>query len=457
MNIVKIIIIILFLCCLFTDFLSAGNYKQIPFIMHVHSTYSGNGVMTLGQITQAAEKKGIKVIIFNDHDLMKWQYGIWPFRSIIKKTVEKNSVIMSGPQNYLDHINNLNKKYSDMILIPGVESSAHYYWSGNILKKQLTINNWHKHLLIAGLYKPEQYMKLPVVSNEENAGNFNFMLLWPIVLLYSCIAFLKNNKAILITSIISLILLAHNFPYKSFSYDQYHGDQGDKPYQALIDYVNQTAPDTGMIFWAHPEAPNYEKPDKSGAVKIVTPKYVNSIYKTYNYTGFCYFQEGNKQAGAAGGVWDKTLIDYCNGIRKSPVWAAAELDYRKEGYLNTYIDSYKNIILMPASEDFNLHNVIKQIKAGNFYLVSKPRDSYELVMDALDINDNISISIHSSDLKEHQAAIKVIIDGKIYKTYHKTTPLYLSFSKPAQKKKTYFRFEIKADNNAMLITNPVFI
>ncbi|HCJ66799.1 MAG TPA: hypothetical protein DHV62_05590 [Elusimicrobia bacterium] len=153
-------------------------------VIHVHSNFS-DGEHSVEDIAQIAERKGIKSVIFSDHALMRWEYGLWPLQDILKKRVDKNSVLKYGAKRYFQKIEEVQKKYPEILFLPGVESAPFYYWSGKHFKYHLTLHNWHKHLLITGLNHPNDYENLPLVSNP-NAGVWSFksiVLLWPLSLL----------------------------------------------------------------------------------------------------------------------------------------------------------------------------------------------------------------------------------------------------------------------------------
>ena len=116
----------------------AEQYKLIPSVIHIHTTI-GNGENTPEEIVEIARKSGIKVVIFTEHDTMKWTYGVPPLKTIIQKVVDQNSILKYGAANYINTIEELNKKYPDMVLIHGTESIPFYYWQGSFLKNNLAL------------------------------------------------------------------------------------------------------------------------------------------------------------------------------------------------------------------------------------------------------------------------------------------------------------------------------
>jgi hypothetical protein len=55
-----------------------------------------------------------------DHDLVAMEYGVFPFRNLIKKRVERNSVLKLGPEKYLSMISQVNQRQKDVVVISGV-------------------------------------------------------------------------------------------------------------------------------------------------------------------------------------------------------------------------------------------------------------------------------------------------------------------------------------------------
>jgi hypothetical protein len=137
----------------------------VPIAIHV-STAISDGSLMLPEVINVARAKGMKAVIVTDRDFMKWEYGLWPLRNIIKKTKEMNSVFKIGVDKYLNLIESEAKRNPDIVIIPGLESAPFYYWQGIPFSENFKICDWHKHILVFGLEKPEDFRKLPVLSNK---------------------------------------------------------------------------------------------------------------------------------------------------------------------------------------------------------------------------------------------------------------------------------------------------
>src|SRR5450830_1139996 len=142
----------------------AMAYEQAPALMDLRTTFS-DGDYDPETLVQMAVKKGFRVIFLNDHDRVVMEYGLPPFRNIIKKKEELNSINKSGAGAYLRTIADLRKKYPDVILIPGTESTPFYYWTGSPFVGTLTANDHERRILTMGLEKTGDYETLPILHN----------------------------------------------------------------------------------------------------------------------------------------------------------------------------------------------------------------------------------------------------------------------------------------------------
>ncbi|MDI6641666.1 MAG: hypothetical protein QME68_05075, partial [Elusimicrobiota bacterium] len=332
----------------------------------------------------------------------------------------------------------------------------------------LMLSNWHKHLLVIGLDTPEQYRKLPVAGNL-GAEKFNFILLWPVIVIIVTLIFLRRKNLLKgLIVIVSLLILINNFPFRSSKYSIYT-EHNEKPYQDLIDY---TISNNGLVYWAHPEAPNYKLPTKVGAVLIQTLPYPESILNTQNYTGFAYFWEGDEIVGKPGGYWDKVLIEYCKGERKFPVWSVGELDYITDGVNNNYIDLVKNVLLV---NELTKDAIMDCLRSGRYYVICKSRtDGYELVLNKCILKDGkysatlgetlrcssapkMIFSISTSDGNPRPARISLISSGKVIQVFERTIPAEIELQlEISSEKKGYYRIEVTSTEGTKLVSNPIF-
>jgi hypothetical protein len=402
------------------------DYKLVNAVIHLQTTVS-NGTRSTDDYIKLAKENNIQAMIITDHDNLSYEYSIHPLRWLARKTVAKDSVITYGTENYLGLFG---KSSPDVLLIDGVESTPFYYWTGSFVKKtpcsliesldknqcELTLYNRGKHMLVIGLNKAEAYEKLPALASG----------------------------------------------YSSF--DAYHGDAGDKPYQELIDYVRQNG---GLTFWAHPEA---EEKWNTGGVAIETKSYVESLLNTVDYTGFAILSEGYQKAGRIGGTWDTVLKEYCEGKRKSPVWAIGELD----DYGNKQIDFIQTVLLLKTK---SYSAVIDALKSGRMYTVLKPRKESTISLERFTIQNSQSpqnaalsgeelacegkpiIRIKVNSHKAGHITVKLVRQGKLIKEYNEPLPFETSFrdDKAPSGQKLYYRLDITDEFGGKIISNPIFI
>src|SRR3989339_410266 len=441
------------------------QYKQVSCAVHVHSNYSGGKNQNLSEVVKKAIEKKIAVLVPTDHAIMKWEYGIFPLRNLLKASKSENSILKLGPKNYLEEIRKLQEQNPEILLIPGTETAAYYYWSGSPLKGDLKLNDWHKHMLLIGMDKETDYKNLPLLSNW-NVGKFNFLAFWPVLLMLLAYAAPDKRVRIFLFAVSALILL-NNYPFRITGYGQYSGSKGEKPYQALIDYAGSKG---ALVFWAHPDAPNWAKPVKVGPASIATKQYSQSLLENTGYDGFAVFSEGYKVTGAIGGPWDKALMEYCAGAREKPVWAIGELDYNGE-----YPKNMADIQNMLWVKTLDKSSVLNALKNGIFY-VRWAKESWGVNL--LDFNvksgkrqwlygrelpydgkPRIVISLEASDAGQHPAKINIIKNGKLLNTMHVTLPGRFAFEdfSEIEDGKSYYRVFVDAGYPNYIITNPVFV
>jgi len=143
-----------------------ADYMQLSCAIQVSSTIS-DGKYTPEEIAKIASEEGIDVLILTDRDIMSWEYGILPWRNILKKRIEERSVFSYGIKKYLRRIDDLQRAYPGMLIIPGIETAPYYYWQGSPWNGDMAIKDWHKHLLVIGMADAAALEYLPVIGNPR--------------------------------------------------------------------------------------------------------------------------------------------------------------------------------------------------------------------------------------------------------------------------------------------------
>ncbi|MFH0888201.1 MAG: hypothetical protein V1871_03225 [Planctomycetota bacterium] len=425
-------------------------YHHIAAAIHLQTPISG-GKRSLNDYLQLAKQHEIGILIITDHDNQHYEYGIWPFRWLLKKTFEEASVFKYGVENYfsllkqagsssqpeadLPQAQGSKKKTAsdnDVLVIDGVESMPFYYWGGSYFKKNLSLNDRGKHLLVIGLNDINAYKNLPLIANGKSRFN------------------------------------------------QYNGSQGYAPYQDLIDYVNSKG---GLIFWSHPEA---KESKLISGIKINTLAYPEAIKATTNYTGFGIFWEGYQKIGLPNGIWDNVLKEYCDGRRSKPVWAIGELDDYGEKEINklltvlllkqksyqTAIDALRNgkmYTVLKAQQqdypplmldDFCLYNIAQQSIAysGDELLTSSTPIIKIRISQKENKTDNQSNQ--KNNVNKHMVTLKIIRQGIVIREINQSLPLTLNFKdnySPKHGERIYYRLEATDEKGGRLISNPIFV
>ncbi len=475
----------IFLLLFLPSSLYAAGIIQARSAIQISSTVS-DGKYSLHEIAKTAKENGIKAVIFTDKGFMRWSYGLWPLRNIIKKTVEDNSISRYGIKHYLDDIRKIKEEFPGMIFIPGVDSSPFYYWRGSPFLGNFAICDWHKQLIAVGLNKSSDYNNIPVIGNprglREGIDIFKF---WPFITLLIGFALFKRRiysykdnqgrelapyskglrAAGVIIIVLSALFVLNNWPPFKVKFDAYHGDLKILPYQNFIDYVNQKR---GLVFWTHPEAENISR---RGKVKIETRKYPEDLLYTRNYTGFTIFPAGYKEIGRPGGIWDVILKEYCEGKRENPVWAIGTLAFDQQGSLADRMKSLSTVLLVRR---LGKEEAIDALRKGKMY-ITKGRNSALFSLDNFSIRDSLSkaqgnvgdvvrlagrpiLYIEGKFLDaSRKIELKIIKNGEIIKVYNIDTPVDIVYNEnESLRGKSYYRLEIRSAG-LIFISNPIFV
>lgn len=468
----------------------AEEYIQARGAVQISSTIS-DGSYQIKDIVGLVKNDGLDVVIITDRDLMRWQYGLWPLRRVLKMTVEQSSIFKYGIKRYLKDIAAAQAAYPNVVVIPGMESAPFYYWKGGAFDPIFAIKNWHRHIMIVGLENAVDMRHIPVTGNVaglalpfkiSDLGYF----LFPIIAFATGIYLLftkrfqykrfhsavinVGSKRIRIMGVASILLgialMAYGFPYRELKYDQFRGDLGIMPYQNFIDYINRKG---GMTFWVQPESENI---DKVGSVKIETKEHSEVLLQSHDYTGFSVFYDGYERAGRPGGIWDDVLNEYCDRKRHRPVWAIGGLGLDRSTDMAKDIRELQTVFLVRS---LGKKEVLDAMREGRMYVV-RGNDKPRFILDYFAVHNSkgagatmggevawdgpatLEIRGHFDGQKDTPVKVRIIRNGVVTKIFETISPISLSYMEESGTPRDfdYYRIEIESQN-LFVVTNPIFV
>ena len=141
----------------------AAALERLPAVLHVHSSLS-TGALRLEDVAATAERQGIGAVLFTENYLLRVEYGLSPFRALTRLSYEEKSVL-SRLDEYLTRVEDVRRRFPNMVLTPGVEVMPHYHWTGSPFSLELTLHETQKNILVFGLHDVASLAALPVIGN----------------------------------------------------------------------------------------------------------------------------------------------------------------------------------------------------------------------------------------------------------------------------------------------------
>jgi hypothetical protein len=402
------------------------------------------------------------------------EYGLPPFRNILRKRVELPSINTNGAKSYLDAISDIQKKYPDMIIIPGSETVAFYYWTGSYFKKNLTAHDHEKRILTIGMENPEDYENLPILHNGFSMQYLRMAI--PEILLFSIILVLavfliKWRGFYRIAGIIMFIWcvasIANSNMFRSSPFDQYHGAQGTAPYRLLTDYVNSRG---GLTFWNYPETKSGTR--KLGPIMVDTPPYPEVLEESEGYTGFAALYGDNITVTEPGNVWDRVLTAYCKGIRSRPVWGISTADFHEEGGAGEKLGNFPTIFLVREKSRKGVMEALRNgkmyayrggylqfVRLDEFSVYSLDGKNEGISGDEIVLKNNprVKISISAAEVSERKVKVRLIRSGELIETFEGTLPMQIDYEDNYYEpgRKIYYRLDMQGQGK--IVSNPIFV
>ena len=467
---------------------------QIPAVVHAHSTWS-TGEQSLEQLQSLAKARGVQAVFLSENLLQQFEYGLPPFRALLRHRVVYPSLLQRDPGTFLAAVRQLNAQQPDVLFIPGAETTPHYYWTGSLLNGSLTMHSGQKNILALGLQRPEDYARLPVIGNPGTARwgwQSPALLLLPLLLFaLGAWLFTRHRERVihlqrfrvaqrrrpallaLLCCAGSVALFLNNYPFQVPALDPYTRAPGPRPYQSVIDYVNQLG---GMSVWSLPEARDYQVVQVAGLkATIRTEPYAEDLLKTDGFTAFGGVYEDTTTFTAPGGGWDRLLLDYLAERRRTPAWAIGEAAYHQEGQAGKRFGEVQTVVLAARRDPVSLLEAVKSgrtyalrrtVEAGLVlaqFQVSAPGETpaesggrLTLPPGALPV---VHAIIQTATPSPISVVARVIRSGSPVYSVTGETPLALTWqdAAPLLSAPSYYRLEVQGPPGHQILSNPIFV
>lgn len=472
--------------------------RQMAGVIHVH-TWMSTGQASPEEILSLARRNGVEVILLAENYLLRYEYGLYPWRNLVRRRMEWPSVLRMRPERFLERVEEAQRGLPEVILIPGVEVAPYHFWTGSLQQGDLTLHDAQKNLLVIGLERVQDYLQLPALGNRTMArydSRRGMRAALEGLALIGGIAFFffKRRKRVQVgpfvvsqvktyrllgalMGMMAFLSLVDNFPLTSPRFDPYRDNPGILPYQELIDYANGRG---GVSIWSFPEARDFHRFEYGllGRVTVKTDPYPLDLFQSHDYTGFGAIYADNTPFIDPGGGWDGLLQAYCAGRRARPAWGIGEAGLHDEGQAGKRLIDVETVFLVPRK---GRREVLQALKTGRMYALRRDA-SYGLVLEEfratqgggsspqvalageeIQVAEGRAWEIRFEIATTHQKAVpievRLIRSGEVLQTLRVLTPYRGAFRDraPPGKGKVYYRLDIAGEAPHRVLSNPIFI
>ena len=464
---------------------ASDERQQLLATVHVHSTAS-TGDLTVEALAERAEQLGLDVLVLTDNFALRYEYGLWPLPGLLKRQIRFPSVLEYGIERYLDEIAAAQNRHPKLIIIPGVEVAPHYYWTGSIVERTLTMHNAQRNLLVLGLTKPEDYRTLPA---SGNAASYTFdwraavngapiLLMVPAVWLWRPLRRSTDRRSLRRTLACVLIalavaLVANAWPLSQPAFSSYDDRLGYRPYQALIDDVSAKG---GLVFWSMTEARDFQEHAVGplGTVTVRTEPHPEALLQTTGYTGFGGLYQDGRTSIKPGALWDQLLQLSTSERRPIPV-LIGELAFHG---LNDPGKDLNRLVTALWVKERTAAGVLEALQFGHSYTAGDGDHHVQLRLDefrvvceggtrSASVGDRLDpagardlmvrLSVTAADRGRHPAKVRVIRSGQVVAESEGETPFHLDWADGTIPKERQTIYRVEITGSGELLSNPIFV
>ena len=455
--------------------------RQVPASVRVLTTVSA-GALTPEEVVAKARAEGVRVLVVTDQLVVRAEYGLWPLRRLLRRVVERPSVLTYGPESYFRELAELDRRYPEVLVVPGVDVAPAYYYEGSLLGGDLTVRRWSEQMTVIGLADGEALRGAPVVANPYRRPRplgspgllvgplaaliISGLLYWRVRYGYTSTQRLLR-PLLVAAAVVSLLLLVNNFPYGTVGPSPYGGDPGVKPYQRFIDYARARG---ALVFWSHPEA---TMEASISGVRLLTRPYTDHVGMSRGATGLAVLYGDARRAHLPGELWDQLLLEYVRGERAEPTWGVGEVDFHGEPMSLRQVETV--LMLREVSAD----EVIGALAAGRSYargggrgrrlrleefVVADPATGAEARSGGTLVSGRrVSVRVEGGTEPRGEApaagvgTVTVVRGGEVVRKERFRDGFRVRFEEDLPAGMTYYRVLVEHPEGGELISNPVFV
>ncbi len=473
----------------------SGEVRPLVAALHVHSTAS-TGMLSIESLAERAERLGLDAVVLSDNFILNYEYGLPPLPGVIRRTYELPSVLRYGLQRYLDEIAAVQERHPNVLLVPGVEVAAHYYWTGSLWDRNLTMHNAQRNLLVLGLRRAEDYAALPVLGNHASyrygwGTLFNLapsLLSVPALWLWRAQSSTRSpgdrtasrrgtgrRVPAVALVVIAGLLLANAWPWSEPTFSPYDSQLGYRPYQAVIDAANARG---GAALWSMTEARDSHTYSfgRVGNVTVKTDPHPEALVLTTDYIGFGGVYQETRQATAPAGTWDQLLHLSVTGQRTHAPVAVGEIAFHGPDYAGKELD---HVVTVLWARERTIAGVLEALRQGRAYAVAPAKREVRLVLDDFGVSCQagakraatgdtldpegardlvVHVALTASDRGHHPITVRIIRSGQVVARVTGETPFVYEFPDTSAPAGEWMSYRMDASGaSGELLSNPVFV
>ncbi|MBI2217764.1 MAG: hypothetical protein HYU51_10735 [Candidatus Rokubacteria bacterium] len=467
---------------------AAAGMDRIAAALHVHSDLT-TGAFSLDELAEMAPREGVEAIFLAENYLLRVEYGLPPFRALMRVVRETRSVSDLGIARYLVRVAETGRRHPRVVFVPGVEVVPHYRWSGAPWSLAMTLHDTQKNILVYGLRDATALARLPSIGNPR-VGRFSVQSMLdalPVTLLAPAVwaVSTKRQRRVRIgrafvlvrqrrwllgatLAVVAVVALVRGWPFLTDRYP-YWTDAGLSPQQELIDEVSSLG---GVTIWSLPEARDHGE-RFVGPVRVAwrTEPYADDLLRTGRYTAFGAVYEDTTRFEQPGEGWDRVLGEYVRGERSRPAWAVGESAFHSF----TAGKRLAGVQTVFLTRDRSEAGLLQALRDGAMYALQRTPDA-TLLLDEFaiaagrrvagsgrtlqaaagtPIEIRLAIGVTSGSMP---VRVSLIRNGRIVDAWSGTAPFQVVHRETFDGGPAFYRIDVHgAARPHRLLTNPIFV